>query len=107
MLELMVLGKNKKLNIDNDKVDLIEFADKLLEETVEVINAIHQYRNSKGSKEHVAEEVLDAMQICVGALNKLHIEDLDIQEAVHRNNKKLIHRGWEPKAIIRIQVNRR
>lgn len=46
----MVLGKNKKLNIDNDKVDLIEFADKLLEETVEVINAIHQYRNSKGSK---------------------------------------------------------
>ena len=31
----------------------------------------------------------------------------DIQQAVHINNKKLIHRGWVPKAIIKVQVNKR
>lgn len=106
-MELMVLGKNEKLGIDNDRLELEDFADKLLEETVELVNAIHKFKTGKGSRGDIAEEALDNIQVCIGVLNRLYIDGADIKQEIHRNNKKLINRWWKPKAVIRIQVQRR
>lgn len=89
----MVLDKNDSWGMHKAKV---------YEESLELVDAIKE-----GDNAHIAEEALDTIQVAIGILDKLHKEGIDIQQAVYRHNKKLTNRGWDAKAIIKIQVNRR
>lgn len=101
-MKLMVLSKNKKLGYDNSKWSLKDFLKKLKEEFGELEEAI-----GEGDNIHIAEEVLDVIQACVGMMYKLFKKGLDIEQLFHRHNKKLVNREWKYCAEIKIQVNKR
>lgn len=92
-MKLMVLDKKEKWGMHKAKV---------YEESLELAEAIKE-----GDNAHIAEEALDNIQVAIGILDKLHNEGLDIQQAVYRHNKKLVARGWNAKAVIKVQVNKR
>lgn len=75
--------------------------DKVKEEAAELVEAIEE-RDSA----HIAEEALDNIQVSIGILDKLHYEGIDIQQAVYKHNKKLTNRGWNYKAVIKVQANK-
>ena len=89
----MVLDKEDHWNLHQSK---------LYEEFRELDNAIDE-----GDNIHIAEETLDVIQVAIGVLDKLHHEGIDVQQAIHRHNKKLINRGWKHKAVIKIHVNKK
>lgn len=96
-MQLMVLSHNK--NIDNNKMDIEQWKEKLLEETMEVIEA----KNTK----NITEEVLDVLQVCIGILDFLvEKKAVNIKAAVQRHLKKLRSRGWRAKKLIVFQVFR-
>lgn len=92
-LEMMVLDK---------KDDWKEHCHKLNEEVIETFMAI-----AVGNKEHMVSEVLDTIQVCVGMMHKLYGDGVDLEKAIAIHNSKLVDRGWDHKAIIRIQVIKR
>ncbi|AZV56784.1 MazG nucleotide pyrophosphohydrolase domain-containing protein [Clostridium sp. AWRP] len=92
-MKLMVLDKNDKWETHMDKVN---------EESRELIEAIKE-----GNMSHIAEEVLDNIQVSIGILDKLYNEGLNIEEVVHIHNRKLVNRGWKHKAAVRVQVNKK
>lgn len=89
----MVLDKNDTWKVSKDKID---------EESTELIEAIKE-----GDSQHVAEETLDTIQVCIGILDKLYQNGINIQEEVYKHNKKLVDRGWKHKAVVKAQVNRK
>ncbi|KZL94348.1 MazG nucleotide pyrophosphohydrolase domain-containing protein [Clostridium magnum] len=101
-MKLMVLDKNKKLGCDNSKWSFKDVFKKLKEEVNELGEAIEE-----GDKDHIAEEVLDVVQVCIAILFKLFMNGINIEDAVHKHNKKLTDRFWKPKAVIKITVNRK
>jgi NTP pyrophosphatase (non-canonical NTP hydrolase) len=92
-MKLMVLDKNDNWGLHKAKV---------YEESLELVEAIKE-----GDNAHIAEEALDVIQVAIGILDKLHHEEIDIQQAVFKHNKKLANRGWDAKAFIKIEVNKR
>lgn len=88
----MVLAKDDKWGKHKKKVD---------EESLELVEAI-----GEGDLEHIAEEALDTIQVCIGILDKLYHQGIDIQQAVDKHNRKLVGRGWAHKAVVKIQINR-
>ncbi|AJE10839.1 phosphoribosyl-ATP pyrophosphohydrolase family protein [Clostridium botulinum CDC_1436] len=83
-----------------DKKDTWEKqADKLVEETKEVLEAIQE-----GDKEHVAEEVLDVIQVAIGMLDTLEEERYSLKKMICKHLKKLRKRGWKTKKLIILQV---
>lgn len=98
-MKLMVLDKNK--NENNSKSSLRHTFKRLNKEVDELAQAV-----ADGDNNHIAEEVLDVIQMCIAMLFKLFISGLDIENAIHKHNRKLMRRGWKPSAIIKVQVNR-
>lgn len=92
-MKLMVLDKNDNWGLHKAKV---------YEECLELADAIKE-----GDNVHIAEEALDIIQVAIGILDKLHHEGIDIQQAAYRHNEKLAARGWDTKAVIKIQINKR
>lgn len=83
-----------------DKKDTWEKqASKLLEETKEVLEAIQEK-----DKEHVAEEVLDVIQVAIGMLDTLEGEGYSLKHMICTHLKKLKKRGWKSKKLIIFQV---
>lgn len=92
-MQLPVLSHNS--SIDNNKMTIDLFKDKLMEEANEVLEA--------KSTEHLAEEILDVVQVCIGMLDNLdNRKGLKIQAAVNKHLKKLSKRGWNIKKLILI-----
>lgn len=92
-MKLMVLNKEDKWKTHKDKVD---------EESTELIEAIKE-----GNTAHIAEEALDNIQVNIGILDKLYHDGVNIEEAVHTHNRKLVNRGWKHKAVVKVQVNKK
>ena len=74
-------------------------SDKLLEETKEVLEAIQE-----NDKEHVAEEVLDVIQVAIGMLDTLEEEGNSLKQMICKHLKKLRKRGWKSKKLIILQI---
>lgn len=92
-MKLMVLNKNDNWGLHKAKV---------YEECLELVDAIKE-----GGNVHIAEEALDIIQVAIGILDKLNHEGIDLQQAIYRHNKKLADRGWNAKAVVKVQVNKR
>lgn len=76
-------------------------------ETNEVKKAITQYyiTGSPKSRDELAGEVLDVVQICIGILDKLEKEGLDIENATLEHLKKLVSRQiWVIDKMIKIEI---
>ncbi|NFD54656.1 hypothetical protein EXN53_02995 [Clostridium botulinum] len=83
-----------------DKKDTWEKqADKLAEETKEVLEAVQEE-----NKEHIAEEVLDVIQVAIGMLDTLEEEKYSLKQMICKHLKKLRKRGWKNKKMIILQV---
>lgn len=85
-----------------DKDDSWEYTqEKLIEEYIELQNAINDLRKRDGTIEHVAEETFDVIQICVGILDKLESKHPGIATKENKKHlKKLINRGWNIKNLL-------
>lgn len=94
-MEINVLEKNESYS---------EHTEKLKEEVAELIYEIHKL--DKGFKcaniDHAAEETLDVIQVCVGIIDKLELQGLDVPVALKKHNDKLKNRGWKFKSKFRI-----
>jgi phosphoribosyl-ATP pyrophosphohydrolase len=99
MLKMMNLDKNKSLKLDHSIWTWNEILNKAKEEAKELTEAIKD-----GDKAHIAEEVLDNIQINIGILDKLHQEGINVNQEFLRHEKKLINRGWKSKGVIEIEV---
>lgn len=85
-------------------------SEKLNEECVEVMIAIHDLDNEKKEeiKEKVAieliSEVFDVMQICIGIMDKLlKAYPYILKQSTVRHIKKLCSRGWQFKSWVKIE----
>lgn len=104
-MKLIVLKKlidHSGKKIDNSKMTWEDWRKKLLDESEELIEALH----SKNKKD-IMEETLDIIQICIGIIAKLFKEGIIIEQGIYRHNKKLCERGCEASAVIRFNVNKR
>ncbi|KOY64214.1 MazG nucleotide pyrophosphohydrolase domain-containing protein [Clostridium sporogenes] len=91
-MHLMILDKNETLKQEREK---------LLEESLELMNAI-----TSCGIENTTEEVLDVIQVCIGILDTLEKEeDIDLEKEFNRHNRKLLGRDWKSKGKIIIKIN--
>ncbi|MFT8313781.1 MAG: hypothetical protein ABF633_05930 [Clostridium sp.] len=95
-MKFPILSKNSYLDVDNDKYTLEELSKKLEIEQKELDNAIKGGMN----KGYIAEELFDTMQMCLGMLNKLSEEGIDMRRVALRHEKKLIKLGWRWKGYV-------
>lgn len=99
-LKLMILDRNIKTLENNDNDSWEKISNKLEEEYLEVQEAIKE----DSSKLHVAEELIDIIQVAIRGLVLLAKEGFDINKLFSRHNKKLVNRGWKEKKIINIFI---
>lgn len=91
-MHLMILDKNETLKQEREK---------LLEESLELMNAITFY-----DIENTIEEVLDVIQVAIGILDTLEKEEnIDLNKEINRHNRKLLDRAWKIKGKINIKIN--
>lgn len=97
ILKLPILDKNNSWD---------QISDKLLEEFIEVRLELKKLddglENRIVSKEETAQELLDLMQVSLGALNKLEQKGLSLEDALDTHYDKLIDRGWQIKSLIKL-----
>lgn len=98
-LKLMILDRNIKTSENNDNDSWEKISNKLKEEHIEVQEAILE-----GDRLHIAEELLDTIQVAIRGLILLAKEGFDISKLFSRHNKKLVNRGWKEKKIINIFI---
>lgn len=81
--------------------DWITIHDKLKEEANEALFDIAEYKDGKIDSYKLAGELMDVIQVAVGALDKLDGEDgdADIDVICQNHKSKLKGRGWEFKNI--------
>ena len=99
-MKIIVLKKDDNWN---------EVRYKLYEECTEaqdaIINLMRYEKNNKFEicqfKKEIASEILDVIQVCIGALDKLEM-DLNIKKEMKKHCKKLISRGWKIKKMYSI-----
>lgn len=90
-MHLMILDKSETLKQEREK---------LLEESIELMNAITLY-----DIENTIEEVLDVIQVCVGILDTLGKEEnIDLEKEINKHNRKLLKRGWKSKGRVLIKI---
>ena len=95
-MKLVVLRKND---------EYMEMLYKLREETEELKEEIElHFRKNINNKENIAAEALDVIQVCIGILDKLEREGINIEKTIAKHNVKLLGRGWEVKKIVHINV---
>ncbi|KGK88014.1 hypothetical protein [Clostridium sp. HMP27] len=97
-MKLMVLSHNDNLKQDNNTWSWNDIKEKHQEEAAELIQALTEKDNYQ-----IAEEVLDEIQVCIGILDKLQRDGLNIEQMVLRHNKKLVNRNWKDKGVVNIQ----
>lgn len=90
------MGKMIVLEKDNT---WLQHREKLLEEAIELDRAI-----MAEDKVNMAEEAFDTIQVCIGILDKLSQEGINIQQAMLKHEKKLINRGWKIKKVIETKL---
>lgn len=111
-LLMHILKENKKLKIDNTKLNDLSILRKLEEEYREVIKAIFDYHRDKtlSNLKEIVRETFDLVQICILILWRCHrraealgmgnlIQDINIE---HKD--KLSSRGWIIETGIEIDV---
>jgi hypothetical protein len=92
--------------------------DKLREEHDEALTAINnlykfEIKNNPNDFEtkdllshEAASEILDIIQVSIGALDKLFLEKkIDMSEEINIHNRKLRNRGWLTRGIIHMNAN--
>lgn len=99
-MKFPILSKNSSLDIDNDKYTLKQLSEKLENEQRELNKAIKEDRN----KGDIAEELFDTIQMCIGMLNKLSEEGIDMRRVALKHEKKLIKLGWRWKGYIEFKT---
>lgn len=99
-LKLMILDRNIKTSESNNNDSWEKISNKLEEEYLEVQEAIREDYD----KLHVAEELIDIIQVAIRGLVLLAKEGFDISKLFSRHNKKLVNRGWKEKKIINIFI---
>lgn len=99
-LKLMILDRNVKTAESNDNDSWDKISNKLEEEYQEVQEAIRE----RSDKLHIAEELIDIIQVAIRGLVLLAKEGFDINKLFSRHNKKLVNRGWKEKKIINIFI---
>ena len=97
-MKLMILKNNESLCIDKNKETFEDILKKYQEESMELKEALQS-----GDDLQIAEETLDVIQMCIGILDKLNSNGMNINQLVKRHNKKLVMRNWEDKGVIQIQ----
>ena len=97
MIKLPVLDKN-----DN----WYQHKSKLLEEVKETIEELSKNPHSEKEKTKInllaALETFDTIEVCIGILDKLESEGIDIEKAAWQHYRKLESRGWKFKKVIEI-----
>lgn len=96
--KMMILHRNIEQGQDNDKWSWNDISEKFHEEATELKEAIGENNNL-----HIAEEALDVIQVCIGILDKLGQEGIDVHQMFLRHNKKLIKRHWMEKGVVEIK----
>ena len=104
--------KNKKLDIDNEKLGYMRIITKLEEEYKEVVQAIIKYSVDRTLLNliEIVRETLDLIQICILILWRCRrlsqyfdYEDM-MKNVFEDHNDKLRNRGWELTDEIEIRV---
>lgn len=91
-MHLMILDKNETLKQEREK---------LLEESIELMNAITLY-----DIENTIEETLDVIQVCIGILDTIKKqENIELNKEINKHNRKLLKRGWNFKGKVNIKIN--
>lgn len=84
-----------------DKKDSLKKHLKLLDEEVEELKheVLSELLTGVDRKEKTISECLDVIQVCVGLLDELKIEESHII----KHNNKLIGRGWKIKSMLEVK----
>lgn len=86
MIELPILDKNDSWQKSRDKLE---------EESKECLDKINLLINNYGmDKREIASEALDVIQVCIGILDKLDNEGVNVRLEVAKHLVKLSNRGW-------------
>jgi hypothetical protein len=101
-----------KLYILDKDDSWFKISGKMREEHDEALTALNNYINyghTASQKEilgHLAAgELLDIIQVAIGGLDKLYIENINIDTEIMRHNEKLKNRGWLTRGTIRMNCN--
>lgn len=93
-MELLILEKND---------EYIDMFYKLHEEVDELsCELIKHVTEKEETKKKIVEETLDVIQVCIGILNKLEQEGIDIAKEIEKHNMKLLNRGWRYKGVVHL-----
>lgn len=93
-MELLILEKND---------EYIDMFYKLHEEVDELsCELIKHVTEKEETKKKIAEETLDVIQVCIGILDKLEQEGIDIAKEIEKHNMKLLRRGWRYKEVVHL-----
>ena len=111
-LLMHILRENKKLKIDNSKINDLSILRKLEEEYREVVKAIFDYHRDKtlSNLKEIIRETFDLIQVCILILWRCHrravtldeptlVQDINIE---HKD--KLSSRGWIIETGIEIEI---
>ncbi|WDU84226.1 hypothetical protein [Caloramator sp. Dgby_cultured_2] len=83
----------------------VSILNKAKEEVDELCEELFKYElDNIDNKENIAAETLDVIQVCIGLLDKLSEEGVNIRKTIEKHNLKLLHRGWRYKKVIRIDI---
>lgn len=96
-MKLMILSHNKVLGINKEDETFKDMAENNEEEAKELKEALESEDLLK-----IGEETLDQIQVCIGILDKLASEGIDIDQLAKRHNKKLVMRNWREKGVVNI-----
>lgn len=96
-LKFMQLGENLETGEDNEKDSLDKIKVKLEEETKELIEALEEKDIL-----HILEESFDVVQVIIRIFALLKKNNVDIEQANKRHNRKLVKRMWKHVNIIRV-----
>lgn len=111
-LLMHVLKENKKLNIDNGKINYLDIANKLIEEVKEVIFAIKQFDENRTllNLREVIAETFDVIQMCILILWRCNRQALKfdkpnlVKEINIAHKDKLVSRQWIFETGIEIDI---
>ena len=111
-LLMHILRENKKLKIDNSKINDLSILRKLEEEYREVVKAIFDYHRDKtlSNLKEIIRETFDLIQVCILILWRCHrravtLDEPNLVQDINIEHKdKLSSRGWIIETGIEIDI---
>lgn len=111
-LLMHILRENKKLKIDNSKINDLSILRKLEEEYKEVVKAIFDYHKEKtlSNLKEIIRETFDLIQVCILILWRCHrraatLDEPNLVQDINIEHKdKLSSRGWIIETGIEIDI---